>query len=193
MLRCCGLFLGHLRHIFTSSGGARFLCVRVFSSFSALHQVSSTGKLTLADVIGRGCLRLSRCWPAFAFLLGRPSIRGYSAYGLVHCLPRRCSLRLLLFCTLWHVRPYTCVQGRCGQCLLGFGVMSAFFFSYIHMLTTCAWPGGARSGEPCWPARPRSTSLVSLSMHGVFKNHACVHGQGLSARRTCHAVLCDYD
>ena len=47
----------------------------------------------------RGCLRLSRCWPAFAFLPGRPSIRGCSAYGLVLCLPRRCSLRLLLFCT----------------------------------------------------------------------------------------------
>ena len=35
----------------------------------------------------------------FAFLLGRPSIRGCSAYGLVLCLPRRCSLRLLLSCT----------------------------------------------------------------------------------------------
>ena len=46
-----------------------------------------------------GCLRRSRCWPAFAFLLGHPSIRGCSAYGLVLCLPRRCSLRLLLFCT----------------------------------------------------------------------------------------------
>ena len=47
----------------------------------------------------RGCLRRSCCWPAFAFLLGRPSIRGCSAYGLVLRLPRRCSLPLLLFCT----------------------------------------------------------------------------------------------
>ena len=47
----------------------------------------------------RGCLRLSLCWQAFALLLGRPSIRGCSPYGLVLCLPRRCSLRLLLFCT----------------------------------------------------------------------------------------------
>ena len=35
----------------------------------------------------------------YDILLGRPSIRGCSAYGLVLCLPRRCSLRLLLFCT----------------------------------------------------------------------------------------------
>ena len=46
-----------------------------------------------------GCLRLRRYWQAFTFLLGFPSTRGCSAYGSVLCLPRRCSLRLLLFCT----------------------------------------------------------------------------------------------
>ena len=61
----------------------------------------------------RGCLRVSRCWPAFAFLLGRPSISGCStSYGLVLCLPRHCSLRLLLFCTgaLWPMPAWVWVM-----------------------------------------------------------------------------------
>ena len=65
-------------------------CVSLVAAF--LLGVSSATRTRLPR--GR-----SRCWPVSAFLLGRPSIRGCSAYGLVLCLPRPCSLRLLLFCT----------------------------------------------------------------------------------------------
>ena len=58
----------------------------------------------LLEVSSTVCSRL--CWQAFTFLLGRPSTRGCSACGSVLYLPRRCSLRLLLFCMC----PFLCAQ-----------------------------------------------------------------------------------
>ena len=80
-----------------------------------------------------GCLHLRQCCRAFTFLLGRPSTHGCSVCGSVLCLPRRCSLRLLLFCTCPPLCTGAdlCAEGRCGRCPPESGVMSDVFFCFF--------------------------------------------------------------
>ena len=57
--------------------------------------------LVAAFLLGVPSAACTRLPPSESVLAGlrRPSVRGCSAYGPVLCLPRRCSLRQLLFCT----------------------------------------------------------------------------------------------
>ena len=104
---------------------------------------------------------MSRCWPAFAFLLGRPSIRGCSAYGLVLCLPRPCSLRLLLFCTC----PPLCA-GALGP-MPAWVWRDARFLSFFlcRCFLSFVFLGDARRFElsPCNTQRSESDLLIAIS------------------------------
>ena len=109
----------------------------------------------------QGCLHRSRCWPAFAFLLGRPSICGCSAYGLLLCLPRRYSLRLLLFCTC----PPLCAGALWPMpAWVWRDVRYMFFFSQAHVLTTQQQTDTILSTEQPQESDRRLPSSVNLAI-----------------------------
>ena len=69
-------------------------------SCCTLAQIQSMSTKEIHAQLGtRPQLSTRLCPNAFAYLLGRPSACGCPACGSVLYLPRRCSLRLLLFCT----------------------------------------------------------------------------------------------
>ena len=118
--------------------------------------------------------------PAFAFLLGRPSIRGCFAYGLVLCLRRRCFLRLLLFCTcpplrtgaLWPMPAWVWRDVR------------FFYFLFLCFLPSCSplqrLKGSCRRQLPEQTRRHHSAQwsqdMVTPFAKGLGSDSVCLPG-----------------